>query len=79
MKAKLSKNKKFITISPKPTRKISNGLVVYLKRGLDERERGDLPIIKCDVIIGKTRYYLPLYEYDFRVKSIKVVANNAKT
>lgn len=61
MKATLSKNKRFITVSPKPTKFVPNGLKVWVTRlTVDERKASDLPIMTADIKKGRMRYYLPI-------------------
>jgi len=59
MRATLSKNKDFISIAPKPTEDIRDGLKVYYTRDIDEDKAVDLPIATAYIIKGKMRYYLP--------------------
>lgn len=72
MKAKLSKNKKFILLDSKPKENIKNGIIVYFQNPpIIKLEEYLLPQITTDIIEDKTRYYLPR-DYKFKIIRIEL-------
>lgn len=56
MKLTISKNGRFVHITPKPNRFIKNGLRVYFSSAMNKY---CLPIATTNIEINKVRYFLP--------------------
>ena len=70
MKAFLSRNKRYIMISPKPNEIISNAIRVYYGSIMNVEQ-----IIMCDIRPGKRKYELPdrpdMIKWEVHISSLR--------